>query len=93
MFRATLGVVRVAGFREKPNAQAAALILKNHGYDADTIGIDDDGPFRWPGEPPETVRTAYWANAFVLSNCESEYFREVVIDNFGTIIWTGRRRR
>lgn len=84
--------MRVAGFREKPNAQAVAVILKNHGYEVETIGLADEASSRPLGEMPDAVASAYWANAFVLSNCESEYFREVVVDNFGTVLWQHRPR-
>lgn len=82
----------MAGFKEELNAQAVAIILKNQGYEVETIGLPDEASSRPLGELPEAVATAYWAKAFVLSNCESEYFREVVVDNFGTVLWQHRPR-
>ena len=42
---------------------------------------------------PEPVLSAKWANAFVLSNCDTEHFREIVVNNFGTVVWQHRPGR
>jgi hypothetical protein len=85
--------MRVAGFVEKPNAQAAARILREHGYEAELIGVAGETSPSRHADLPEPVLNARWANAFLLSNCDSEYFSTVVLDNFGTVLWDHRPGR
>jgi thioesterase domain-containing protein len=87
-----MGYVRVAAFREEPNAQAVAVILRDQGYHVETVGLADETS-RPPAELPDAVASAHWARAFILSNCESEYFRDVVVNNFGVVIWQHRPGR
>lgn len=85
--------MRVAGFKEKPNAVEAALVLRDHGYEAELIGIEGESSPSRMADLPEAVMDARWANAFVISNCDSEYFRQVVSNNFGVVIWQKRPGR
>ena len=85
--------MRVAGFKEKPNAQETATILRDHGYVAELIGVEGEASPSRIGDLPDSVTEARWAEAFVLSNCDSEYFREVVTSHRGQVIWQHRPGR
>lgn len=85
--------MRVAGFVDKPNAQAAARILREHGYEAELIGVDGESSPSRLADLPEPVLNARWANALLLSNSDSEYFAKIVLDNFGTVLWDHRPGR
>lgn len=85
--------MKVAGFKERPNAVAAADILREQGYDTEIIGIEGERSISKLGDLPEPALSARWANAFVLSNCDSEHFREIVVNNGGMVVWQNRPGR
>ena len=85
--------MKVAGFRDKPHAKAAARILREHGYETELIGVEGETSPSHLADLPEPALNAYWAKAFVLSNCDAEHFREIVINNFGTVVWQHRPGR
>lgn len=85
--------MRVAGFKETLNAKETASILRDHGYVAELVGVEGETSPSRIGDLPEAVSDARWAKAFVLSNCDSEYFREVVISHRGQVVWQHRPGR
>lgn len=85
--------MRVAGFKNKPNAVAAASLLREHGYEAELIGIEGESSPSRVADLPEAISDARWASAFLLSNCDSEYFKQIVVNNFGIVIWQKRPGR
>jgi len=85
--------MKVAGFKEKAKAQAAASILRGQGYEAELIGVEGESSPSRIVDLPEAVSEAVWANAFLLSNCDSEQFSKVVVDNFGIVLWAHRPGR
>jgi hypothetical protein len=85
--------MRVAAFKEEPDARKTAMILREHGYETELIGVEgEDSPNRIV-DLPEPVLNAKWAQAFVLSNCDSEHFQEVVVNNYGRVLWQRRPGR
>jgi hypothetical protein len=85
--------MRVAAFKAEPDAVETAFVLRDHGYEAELIGVDGESSPSRVVDLPEAIAGAKWAKAFVLSNCDSEYFREVVIRHYGTVIWQHRPGR
>jgi hypothetical protein len=85
--------MRVAGFREKSNAKAAATVLREQGYETEIIGVEGEASPSRLGDLPEPVLNARWAQAFVLSTCDSEHFREIVANHLGTVVWQHRPGR
>ena len=85
--------MRVAAFKEKPDAKVAADILREHGYETEIIGIEGEASPSQVGDLPEPAINARWANAFVLSNCDSEHFRQIVVNNHGMVLWQHRPGR
>ena|SRR5579863_3706234 len=85
--------MKVAGFKERPNAVAAASILREQGYDTEIIGIEGESSINKLSDLPEPALSARWANAFVLSNCDGEHFRQIVVNNHGMVIWQNRPGR
>lgn len=84
--------MRVAGFREKLDAVAAALILRDNGYDVELVGVEGERSLSLT-DLPEAVARAHWARALLVSNCEGEYFQHVVVENFGSVLWQHRPGR
>lgn len=85
--------MKVAAFRDKPDAKIAATILREHGYETELIGVEGETSPSRLADLPEPVINAKWANAFVLSNADSEHFREVVVSHRGTVVWQHRPGR
>jgi hypothetical protein len=85
--------MKVAGFKERPDALAAADILREQGYDTEIIGIEGERSISKMSDLPEPALGARWANAFVVSNCDSEHFREIVVNNHGMVVWQHRPGR
>lgn len=85
--------MKVAGFKEKPNALAAAGILREQGYDTEIIGIENEAGVSKLSDLPEPALSARWANVYVLSNCDSEHFRKIVVNNGGMVVWQNRPGR
>lgn len=85
--------MKVAGFKEKPDARVAAEILRENGYETEVIGIEGEMSASKLSDLPEPALNAHWANAFVLSNCDGEYFREVVVNHRGMVVWQHRPGR
>jgi len=85
--------MKVAGFRDKGHAKAAAAILREHGYETEIVGIEGELSASRVVELPEPAANARWAKAFVLSNCDAEHFRQIVVNNFGIVVWQHRPGR
>lgn len=85
--------MKVAGFKERPDALAAADILREQGYDTEIIGVDGETSMNKLSDLPEPALTARWANAFVLSNCDSEHFRQIVVNHRGIVVYQHRPGR
>lgn len=85
--------MRVAAFKETINAKETALILRDHGYVAELVGVEGESSPSRIADLPEAISEARWANAFVLSNCDSEYFREIVTSHRGLVVWQHRPGR
>lgn len=85
--------MKVAGFKEQANAIAAAAVLRDHGYQAELIGIDGElSPSRL-ADLPESVLEARWAKALLLSNCDGEHFSKIVTNHYGIVLWQHRPGR
>lgn len=83
--------MRVAAFRDQPNASTVASILADQGYDTEVVelgGRDYDPRAR---DLCEIIREAAWANAFLISNCELDHFERMVTENFGEVVWQNHR--
>ena len=85
--------MKVAAFKEKPDATEVASILREHGYETEIIGVEGEASPSRLTDLPEPVINAKWANAFVLSNADAEHFREVVVSHRGTVVWQHRPGR
>lgn len=85
--------MKVAGFKDKPDALAAAEVLREQGYDTEIIGIEGEATGSKISDLPEPALSARWANAFVLSNCDAEHFRKIVVNHRGMVVWQNRPGR
>lgn len=85
--------MKVAGFKKRPDALAAADILREQGYDTEIIGIEGEQSSSKLSDLPEPALSARWANAFVLSNCDSDHFQKIVVNNHGMVVWQHRPGR
>lgn len=67
--------------------------MREQGYETEVIGVEGESSPSRLTDLPEPVINAKWAHAFVLSNCDTEHFREIVVNNFGTVVWQHRPGR
>lgn len=84
--------MRVAAFRDQPNATQVALILQEQGYDTELVELGGQSPDPRARDLCEAMREAAWARAILISNCELDYFETLVKENFGDVVLSRRLR-
>jgi len=83
--------MRVAAFKSAPYASHVADILQDQGYETEVIDCDGANAAR-ARDLAEAVTAALWARAFLVTNCEGEYLKQIVPNFFGQVIWMRRPR-
>ncbi|HLX25398.1 MAG TPA: hypothetical protein VKR05_00280 [Candidatus Cybelea sp.] len=82
--------MRVAGFSETPHANEVAAILRDQCYEVEIVSFDGTADPGRLSDLCEVIRSAGWAKILVISNCESDYFGQLVANNYGSVIYQGR---
>ncbi len=87
--------MRVIAFKSEPYASRVSTILREQGYETEIIDCDGITAAK-ARELPEAVNQAWWARAFLVTNCESDHLGVIVRNNLGQVLVnrrpTGRLR-
>jgi hypothetical protein len=83
--------MRVAAFKDEPNATVAASILTDQGYETEIVQLGGGVFNPRVSDLVEAIRAAAWANIFLVSNCELDHFERTVVENFGQVVSTNNR--
>ena len=83
--------MRVVAFHTEPEASHVAAILTEQGYETELIDCDGSTPAR-AREISEAANQAFWARAFVVTNCESDHLGYIVSKNSGQVVLNRRPR-
>ena len=83
--------MRVVAFRSEPYATDVAEILQDQGYETEVIDCDGINASR-ARDLAEAVTNALWARAFLVTNAEGEYLKQIVPNFFGQVVLSRRPR-